>query len=190
MRDRKQLRQHIRAARDWLGEADDSLEHENDVRGNLRLMLAQAELQRAKESLPRTVWKKWGMGLLSLMTAVILFLGGLWLRTGVEGVSPAESPSASALVNPMGSEEKPATVTENVPMPVERREPDPPMSEESAVPAEPLGETALPMQEEIRPREAEKAPELPKEETVDAPRVPSKNMQKLMQSAGKVLREE
>ena len=49
-KNRNTFRQHIRAAREWLGRAENSLDKENDIRGDLNLMLAQAELQRAKES--------------------------------------------------------------------------------------------------------------------------------------------
>ena len=44
---RRDLRKHIRAARDWLSRADDSLGRENDAAGELHLMLARAEMQRA-----------------------------------------------------------------------------------------------------------------------------------------------
>ena len=44
----KTVRNHIAAAKGWLNQAEDSLEQENDIRGDLNLMLAQAELQRAQ----------------------------------------------------------------------------------------------------------------------------------------------
>ena len=46
MEDRSRLRRHVRAAREWLGRAEDSLDRAEDVRGDLNLMLAQAELTR------------------------------------------------------------------------------------------------------------------------------------------------
>ena len=193
MRDRKQLRQHIRAGRDWLGEADASLEHENDVRGNLRLMLAQADLQRAKEALPRAVWKRWGMRLLPLMVAMILFMGALWLHSVIhigEGGSPTESASSHAPANPMETRQESATAAEDQPVFEEGKKPIPPISEEITVPSEPAGEAMLPIREEIRPREAGTAPEISKEESGNTSNVPTENMQKLMQSAGKVLRAE
>ena len=47
---RIKLRRHIQAARAWLLQADKSLEHENDVQGDLKLMLAKAELAQARGS--------------------------------------------------------------------------------------------------------------------------------------------
>ena len=45
--DRKQQAQRIRAARDWLDEAGDSLEQGAGLKGDLKVMLAEAELARA-----------------------------------------------------------------------------------------------------------------------------------------------
>ena len=39
---RKRLRLHIKAAKEWLGQAEDSLEKERDIQGDLKLMLAKA----------------------------------------------------------------------------------------------------------------------------------------------------
>lgn len=44
------LKNHVQAARAWLGKAERSLEQDNELKSNLNLMLAQAELQRAKET--------------------------------------------------------------------------------------------------------------------------------------------
>lgn len=49
MRDRNQKqRRHIRAAREWLGEAEHSLAENHRVRGELKVMLAKAELARVE----------------------------------------------------------------------------------------------------------------------------------------------
>ena len=47
---RIKLRRHIQAARAWLLQADKSLERENDVQGDLKLMLAKAELAQTRAS--------------------------------------------------------------------------------------------------------------------------------------------
>ena len=192
MRDRKQLRQHIRAARDWLGEADSSLEHENDVRSNLKLMLAQAELQRAKESLFGTPLKRWGMRLLPLLTAMVLLAGGLWLHSVLivtEAPAPAV-PQESHLGNTLEESEQFAPMTEEMPAPAEQKAVESSLSEDVAVPEKVEEEKFLPIREEIRQGEVGDLLLLPKEEPVDEARIPSENMQKLMQSAGKVLRAE
>ena len=49
MKDRNQKqRRHIRAARQWLGEAEHSLAENHRVRGELKVMLAKAELARVE----------------------------------------------------------------------------------------------------------------------------------------------
>ena len=48
--ERERICAHVKAAKDWLGRAESSLEKEEDVRGGLNLMLAEAELQRARET--------------------------------------------------------------------------------------------------------------------------------------------
>ena len=49
---KEQKQQSIRAARDWLTEADASLTSGSGLKGDLKVMLAQAELQRAQEAEP------------------------------------------------------------------------------------------------------------------------------------------
>ena len=42
MKQDREIRQHITAAKGWLSRAEDSLEQENAIQGDLKLMLAQA----------------------------------------------------------------------------------------------------------------------------------------------------
>lgn len=51
MKQDRKIRQHITAAKGWLSRAEDSLEQENAIQGDLKLMLAQAELKRAQEKM-------------------------------------------------------------------------------------------------------------------------------------------
>ena len=46
---RKNIYQHLRSAKGWLTKAEEAFDKERDVRGELNLMLAQAELQHVKE---------------------------------------------------------------------------------------------------------------------------------------------
>lgn len=52
-------RKHITAAKAWIGQAEESIDKDNEIRSDLNLMLAQAELQRAKERDDVKLWKKW-----------------------------------------------------------------------------------------------------------------------------------
>ncbi len=47
---RDNLKKHVRAAREWLGQAEHSLERKDDVKSELKIILAKAELQRAEET--------------------------------------------------------------------------------------------------------------------------------------------
>ncbi len=47
---RDQRRKHIQSAIDWLERADSSIAEEQDIKGDLNLMLAKAELQHEKEN--------------------------------------------------------------------------------------------------------------------------------------------
>ena len=58
-KDNRAVRKHISAARDWLGRAESSMDKENSLRGDLDVMLAQAELQRAQETKFGHGWRKW-----------------------------------------------------------------------------------------------------------------------------------
>ena len=49
---------HLRSARQWLTQAEESFDEDREVRGELNLFLAQAELQRAKETGLNRGWLK------------------------------------------------------------------------------------------------------------------------------------
>ena len=68
---RKNLRRHIKAASDWLQQADKSIEREEDLQGDLKLMLAKAELQNAEKHQNRSRLTK----ILSFSTAALIALG-------------------------------------------------------------------------------------------------------------------
>lgn len=203
MRDRKQLRSHIRAARDWLGQADRSLERENDLQGDLKLMLAQAELQRAKEALPEPAWRRWGRRLLPLAVAGVL-AAVLWLPQETPEATDERGGKEAAYVPPPAmaiQETLPPSVGEGEPDALELEQPETPLlpeaveAQERPLPvqkeAEPLRETE-PLGEEATTQESAEKASPPGNAGAGAkvPKVPSEDMQKLMQSAGKVLRAE
>ena len=103
MKDRNQKqRRHIRAARQWLGEAEHSLAENHRVRGELKVMLAKAELARVEGTPGHRFVKKWSMRILPALAAIFLAGGGyaLWqaqlprnasVTAPVETVPPAAS---------------------------------------------------------------------------------------------------
>ena len=75
------LRNHIKAAREWLCKAEHSLDEDNKVKGNLNLMLAQAELQRAKESKSAHGNQRGVLSLAPLALALLLAFSGYYFIT-------------------------------------------------------------------------------------------------------------
>lgn len=69
-------RERIRAAQAWLEQADDSLAQDRSVQGDLKLMLAKAELAQTSDSSRIRRWKARGSKAAALCAAVIIAWGG------------------------------------------------------------------------------------------------------------------
>ena len=93
---RKNLRRHIKAASDWLQQADKSIERKEDLQGDLKLMLAKAELQSAEKHQNRSCLTK----ILSFSTAALIALGIFWVNDDSEKVSQLTSSSVSTTKAP------------------------------------------------------------------------------------------
>lgn len=192
MKDRNQKqRRHIRAARAWLGEAEHSLAENHRVRGELKVMLAKAELARVEGTPGHRFLKKWTMRLLPAAVAVLI-AGGGWLfwqaRTPSLSSSYPPVPAVQEAPQEPAPQETPAAVPEAavshdeplVPLPADRAEPSAP----AAVQPEPVQvkaeKAAAPVQQTVA--------EPPAAPAAKTPKVPDDGMQKLMQTAGKTLR--
>ncbi len=181
--DRSRLRLHVRAAREWLGRADESLGRADDVRGDLNLMLAQAELTRAKETERPSASVVWVRRLAPLFVAVLIAGGGysMWragMQTEPEILPTAERATQSAAALPEAVLMTPAVKQEPEKIVLPELT-DPPLREEE--PSE-----TVPMAEPEAPETVETA-ETP-QESVQQARRPSEDMQRLMNSAGQSLR--
>ena len=164
--------------------AEHSLAENHRVRGELKVMLAKAELARVEGTPGHRFVKKWSMRILPALAAIFLAGGGyaLW---------QVQLPRNAAVTAPVETAPPAASVqqeTEAAPLPDETpaEEPVPEPLQPSQEPVqEPPVETApakAPQREE-RASQAERPPAKPA-----APRVPDDGMQKLMQTAGKALR--
>ena len=87
--DKSRVTTHLRSAQDWLSKAEQSFDDKKDIRGELNLMLAQAELKRAQEkkrgakrTLRYSCYRQGG----ALLCAIALFgLGSLiWMNYSAE----------------------------------------------------------------------------------------------------------
>ena len=179
--EREERKRSIRAARDWLAGAEDALAGADDVSGDLKLMLARAELA-CTTSTRRARLRRRARILLPALAVIALALWGLWYAQVQEPAAVpaaaveerAETPVAQSHV-----EEAPAPapqVASAAPLP-------PHVTEDAAAPAvaaQDIAPAAEPVVHESAVPPAAHAP---------TSRLPSADMQHLMQVGGKILRE-
>ena len=190
MSERKtRLKNHIKAAREWLCKAEDSLDKDNNIQGDLNLMLAQAELQRANESAQGRRKKKinWIIRLAPAAAAILLVFAGTQFWPHVFATRAASPPLKTV------SEEKIKAPGALPPVMSEIN-----TGEVSTPPVD--GQKNLLVEDKPSPSAAKEQPlQIPSvkekntvtEVTADRPiepQVPTADMQKLMRAAGKTLR--
>ena len=183
----KRVRNHIAAAKGWLNQAEESLERENDIRGDLNLMLAQAELRSAQEKQPQKRWLLWGRRLLPLVAALCVAAGYVaYLRPVPSLPAPPPVPAAAEMAAESGVNG--SGVAAGQPVAGD--------GGKGAVPAAaggPVADVSPSGREALLPQEAAGTvpdmagqAEKPASHQADVPGV---EMQQLMQAAGNVLRE-
>lgn len=195
MKQDRKIRQHITAAKGWLSRAEDSLEQENDIQGDLKLMLAQAELKRAQEKNDKKLCVRWFKRLAPGALACALALGGIIYAQQAEDSPslPKQNPLTSTSLAEQASStgagrDKAMEAKKSHQNLSEEREFDTP----AYVQIQPNEEAHL---EEVshtiesRPVEVESQQATPSLKNVQPSQVPAPAMQKLMQSAGSTLRE-
>ena len=179
--EREARKRSIRAARDWLAGAEDALAGADDVSGDLKLMLARAELA-CMTSTRRARLRRRARILLPALALVALALWGLWYAQVQE---PAAVPAAA--VEERAETPAAQVPVEDIPVPapqVASAAPLPPHvtegAETPAAAAQDIAPAAEPVVHESAVPPAAHAP---------ASRLPSADMQHLMQVGGKILRE-
>ncbi len=179
--EREERKRSIRAARDWLAGAEDALAGADDVSGDLKLMLARAELA-CTTSTRRARLRRRARILLPALAVIALALWGLWYAQVQE---PAAVP-ASAEIEERAEIPAAQSPVEEAPVPTPQVASAAPLSphvtEGAETPAAAAHETpaAAPAVHESAAPPAAHAP---------ASRLPSADMQHLMQVGGKILRE-
>lgn len=163
---RTSFKNHVRAAKEWLGEAESSLDKEQDLRGDLKLMLAQAELQRANETKHLTKRELWLRRIIPLLCAVLL-VAVIWQMVLFMTPQPAAVPAEP--------QQPVIQVVREIPV-IEKQESAAP--EVKAVDEVPADE----------PTETLSAQDVPVSGETSESAVPSRDMQKLMNTAGQSLR--
>ena len=189
--EREKICAHVKAAKDWLGRAESSLEKEEDVRGGLNLMLAEAELQRVRETRKGKRFARF----LAPALAVLLALGGVALQRSAEPTAAPAEKSPAAIVGQgttIHEEKGSEALAERMGAATNLSE-----SREIELPVMPVRVQESPMAqaqgqvqfaEPSQPQPAlEQQTEKPKQTSAASP--PTEDMQKLMVTAGRVLRE-
>lgn len=76
----KRVGQRVNAAKRWLAKAEEEFSKERPMRGELNLMLAEAELKRLKESEPtwRRFWMRHGAAF-GAAAVLVCVVSGVWL---------------------------------------------------------------------------------------------------------------
>ena len=193
MTDKKKLySEHITAAKDWLGKAEESIAKDNDIRSDLNIMLAQAELQRAKEKDDTALIRKRLKWILPWITAIGIAVGYVYflrpeLFTTVREESPAVTvvkeenvPAKENIIQTDTGDkaEIPLQNENNAVKPIDN-------TERANVP-----ETAVTEKIEGTYRERiEDKNDTVQEAETEKSSLPEKDIQKMIQSAGKILRD-
>lgn len=180
---KKHMYQHLRSAKEWVTKAEEAFDKEHDVRAELDLMLAQAELQHVKEANRSRQWRykyaavRHGVAL-TLAAFMAVAIGGVYWWTS-KPVLRTPVPLAGQVTVPAETVIKSTAKTEAVVLP-----------EKSA------GEQGISAQQAVKPvvnslprqtAESGKTQQAPAYEP-QPPIVSADEMQKMVRAAGKSLR--
>ncbi|EKU72167.1 hypothetical protein [Selenomonas sp. F0473] len=186
--ERKDRQRSIRAARDWLAGAEHAIAGEDDLAGDLKLMLARAELTRLSDARRRRLGRyvRW-----ILPPLAALAVWGIVSWGSAPPAQRAQSPVQPAAQSPVQTGEEGAPIAETAQPPAG----SPASAGLDVPPAERvLAEAVRPPQtQEAGPPQhvplAESAAPAPPAQTNETSRIPNRDMQRLMQVGGKILRE-
>jgi len=173
--DRRERAKSIRAARDWLTGAEHALAGEDDLAGDLKLMLARAELARIAAD-RRARIRRWTALILPPLAAAGILAWLIWESP------PVKEPVAAAV-----QREEPRVETP-LPLPEESA----PAVQATTEPME--HPTAPPAVPQTMPERTEAVAAAPAPAQADTtlparPQMPNVDLQRLMQVGGKILRE-
>ena len=195
MKQDRKIRQHITAAKGWLSRAEDSLEQENAIQGDLKLMLAQAELKRAQEKNDKKLCVRWFKRLAPGALACALALGGIIYAQQSEDSQflPKQNQLTS---NSLAEHASSSSAGRDKAMESKKSHQNLGEEREFATPAhvqiqpnEGARSEEVSNTIESRPVEVESQQATSSLKKVQPSEVPAPAMQKLMQSAGSTLRE-
>lgn len=182
------IKQHFSSAKEWLTKAEVAFDKQHDVRAELDLMLAQAELQHVKEANRSHQWcykylvLRHGMALTLAMVMVVAVGGVYWWANKPVLVIPV--PLSGQFSLPVGALDK---VQLNViPTMIPKENNLPPVQQIAKVP---LPSKVEPQQQVEQSRQVVEPRQVQQPHQVEQPVALSNDeMQKLVRAAGKSLR--
>ncbi len=181
------MKDHVSAAKKWLGKAETSLDNKNSIRSDLHIMLAEAELKCAREKIENVSKPFWKRHMVPLAFSMLFVAAScFWLQSNVNNISDKASIPAVVSAS-MTNKHDEASSQENkvkiVPDETQKtasidtgRQPD--KIDNERIDAVSTNSSYTEVQQ---PSKA-----VPKAET----QVPSKEMQQLMRTAKKTLQEQ
>lgn len=179
MADLKQnMFRHLSSAKQWLAKAEESFDKDSDIRGELDLFLAQAELQHAREtSRSRPVWyrRPYFRHILSFAVAAVVCVSGFGGYLMISRNTAMPIPLAVQEAKPAPAVKITEREAMDTPAKVDTPRPALPVAVSTA-PAEPV-EAPAPRGQASRPTQAAK-------DNIVSP----DEMQRMVQAAGKSLR--
>ena len=174
--------QRVSSAKRWLAKAEEEFSRERPARGELNLMLAEAELKRLKESEPavRRSWLRHGAALAAAVIMTGVVSGAWWfLRAPAgQGVQPPANPSVltTEFAPPLAAKAASISATLSVP-----QQPTP-VVEKTAVLSDNLAK-----QEVVARRQPEKEPASDRQPVANIG-MNQDEMRQLVRKAGQTLR--
>ena len=177
---------HVKAAKTWLGRAEQSFDTEQNIRGELNLMLAQAELKRAQEAKTKdkTAHDRYRL-IRSILAAGV---AGLVVVVGFSGWGFLDKKPANSVFGHINKvEQTKQTVLNEIPNPsiygnaqeATEKKSAAPMIEQELTQVKKENEVETKVERKIIPSSSAKE---------DVVNLPPAQMQNLMRAAGKSLR--
>ena len=174
---------NLESAKAWIHQAEQSFGQDADIRGELNLLLAQAELQRVREANRARQWR-WKYPLLrqslAFALALLVMVGGFYLWDSKTMIPPHPVTTNKEPVMPLAQQTQPVQQTQQTQTPPSAVQPQPPAPlVNAAVTTNTVNSppAAQPSQRENVPANREHEIQLSHDE-----------MQKLIRAAGKSLR--
>lgn len=192
MTKRHKSQEHIRAARDWLGDAEDSLAQADDVRSDLKVMLAKAELAQVQAGPHTRRLQRWLRRSLPPAVAVLLVAAGCWGWQAYTSAPRQESAETTAVSvqpapvpQPAGHDEAPTAMETEEPSPAAMTADAEPSKEAVPAPAQ----VVQPAPATVPQATGRSAVQQARAQTQPPATVPpDAQKQRLMQAAGQSLR--